>query len=76
MGRFAPAVLTSRIAEREGVDQARARHDLGAVLTALDRILPDARREELRAEVPATFEVTVGVPSGSGPAPPDPATAP
>ncbi|HZV52787.1 MAG TPA: DUF2267 domain-containing protein [Candidatus Dormibacteraeota bacterium] len=75
MGRFAPGILIARIAEREGVDRERARHDLGAVLAALDRLLPAGAREELRAELPAAFAATVGPPPGPAPAPAEPATA-
>jgi uncharacterized protein (DUF2267 family) len=75
MGRFTPAVLVARIAEREGVDADRARHDLAAVLAALARLLPSGLGERLRAEVPAAFEVRAEAPvhRGVSPAAPSPA---
>jgi len=65
----------ARIAEREGVDADRARHDLAAVLAALARLLPSGLGERLRAEVPAAFEVRAEarVHRGVSPAAPSPA---
>jgi uncharacterized protein (DUF2267 family) len=65
MGRFTPAVLIARIAEREGGDVDRARHNMAAVLAALDRLLPPGIGEQLRAEIPAVFEVRAETPGHS-----------
>lgn len=59
MTRFAPAVMLSRLSNRQGVGQELVTDQLSAVLALLERRLPSTLWKKITEEVPSLVKMVV-----------------